>query len=70
MSSHSNPRVTLELEAGADPIRGTIDHGGGTRVRFWGWLELIEELGRVATGGSQRPSPPTQTGTGQSPGPA
>jgi hypothetical protein len=43
-------RITLELIVGADPIRGTIDHAGGSRKSFWGWLELIEELRRVAAG--------------------
>lgn len=50
MSSAANPRITLELDASADPIRGTIEHPDGTRLRFWGWLELMEELRRVAGG--------------------
>jgi hypothetical protein len=58
MSSASNPRITLELEPGADPIRGSIEHGDGTRESFWGWLELIDELGRIAT--DSRSSPPSQ----------
>jgi hypothetical protein len=66
MSSDGNPRITLELEAGADPIRGTIDHGDGSRLQFWGWLELMEELRRVAAGEPTRPpSQPSPTGIGQ-----
>jgi hypothetical protein len=69
MSSATNPRITLELEAGADPIRGSIELADGTRQSFWGWLELIDELGRVA---ADQPKPPTQPGrahTQQSPQP-
>jgi hypothetical protein len=65
MSSASNVRITVELEAGADPIRGTIDHADGSRVSFWGWLELIEELRRVAAFGPERPSQPSQANTSQ-----
>ena len=56
MSIASKPRITLELEAGAEPIRGTIDHGDGNRLPFWGWLELMEELRRAAGGLPERPS--------------
>lgn len=48
MSRPPNSRITLELEAGADPIRGTIEHPDGSRQPFWGWLELIEELHHAA----------------------
>jgi len=65
MSTASNTRITLELEAGADPIRGSIEHADGSRQRFWGWLELIEELRRVAADEPERPSQPSQTNTGQ-----
>jgi hypothetical protein len=40
--------ITLELEPGADPIRGRIGCPDGTHRPFWGWLELIEALGRLA----------------------
>jgi len=43
------PNITIELEPGADPIRGRIGRPDGTRQGFWGWLELIEALGRLAT---------------------
>jgi len=65
MSSASNVRITLEVEAGADPIRGSIDRADGSSVCFWGWLELIEELRRVAAGEPQRPSQPSQANDGQ-----
>jgi hypothetical protein len=58
MPAAKNPRITLELEAGADPIRGSIEHPDGDRQPFWGWLELIEELRRVAADeGERRPQP-------------
>jgi len=48
MSTASNPRITLELEPGADPIRGSIEHPDGSHQPFWGWLELSAQLRRVA----------------------
>jgi hypothetical protein len=53
-------RVTLALEAGADPIRGNLEHPDGSRRPFWGWLELMQELRSVAADEPARPShPPT-----------
>jgi hypothetical protein len=65
MSTANNSRITLELEGGADPIRGLIEHGDGSRQPFWGWLELSEELRRVAAAEPERPSQPTPANTGQ-----
>ena len=48
MSTASTSRITLEFEAGADPIRGAIERADGSRQPFWGWLELIEELRHAA----------------------
>ena len=48
MAAAANPRITVELEAGANPIRGSIEYANGRRQAFWGWLELIDELGRLA----------------------
>src|SRR5438132_8067483 len=69
MQSANNARITLELEAGADPIRGRIDRADGSRVCFWGWLELIEELRRVAAGAVEPPSEPSQANSGPAPEP-
>jgi hypothetical protein len=65
MSTASNARITLEIEAGADPIRGLIEHADGRRQPFWGWLELSEELRRVAADEPEPPSQPTPADTGQ-----
>jgi quercetin dioxygenase-like cupin family protein len=67
MSTANNSRIALELESGADPIRGLIEHADGSRQPFWGWLELIEELRRIAADEAERPSPPTPANTGQAP---
>lgn len=69
MANGANPRITVELEAGADPIRGSIDHGDGHPVSFWGWLELIEELGRAAAAGAAEPTLPNPANTDQEPTP-
>lgn len=48
MANAHSSRITIELEAGADPIRGLIEQPDGSRKPFWGWLELMEDLRRVA----------------------
>jgi hypothetical protein len=59
MSTAIRPRITLELVGGADPIQGCIEHVDGSRQPFWGWLELIEALQRVAN------ATPTREARGQ-----
>jgi len=59
MSTSNNSRITLEIETGADPIRGLIEHSDGSREPFWGWLELMDELRRVAADKPER-APPGQ----------
>jgi len=64
MTTISNPRITLELEPGADPIRGSIERADGSRQPFWGWLELSAELRRVTAqpeAQAERPQPTTTT---------
>jgi hypothetical protein len=48
--STTSARIMIELHVGADPIRGAIDHADGRHQQFWGWLELIDELRRIAAG--------------------
>ena len=69
MSRVSSPRITLELDVGADPIRGTIEHGDGSRLPFWGWLELMEALRRVAAGDPEPASTAGPANAGQAPEP-
>ena len=57
MSTARNPRITLELEPGADPIRGNIEHQDGSHQPFWGWLELSAQLRRIAAGPDTHPEP-------------
>ena len=62
MTAKDNPRITLELEPGADPIRGSIEHADGRRQPFWGWLELSAELRRATAQPdehAERRQPPT-----------
>jgi hypothetical protein len=57
MSAGNRPqRVMLELESCPDPIHGTLEHGDGTRERFWGWLELMAALQRLTTTAQDRPT--------------
>lgn len=71
MVNPGSRHITLKLEAGADPIRGTIARGDGSSRRFWGWLELMEELRRIATGDDpkQPPSPPRPADVERAPEP-
>lgn len=64
MSTANSTRITLWLETGADPIRGSIEHPDGSRQPFWGWLELIEELRRAAAEDPSRPVEPAPMSTG------
>lgn len=48
MSTSTISRITLEIEAGSDPIRGVLEHPDGSHEPFWGWLELMDQLRRVA----------------------
>ena len=63
MPTAKNSRITLELEAGADPIRGHLQHPDGSCQPFWGWLELIEDLRRAAAAGHERPTSPNPANT-------
>ena len=64
MPTAKNSRITLELEAGADPIRGHIEHPDGCCQPFWGWLELIEDLRRAAAAEPKRPTSANLANTG------
>jgi len=48
MAPASKPRITVEFQLGTDPIRGSTVDADGRPQPFWGWLELIEALRRVA----------------------
>lgn len=58
MSTANTSRMCVELETGADPIRGSIERSDGTRQPFWGWLELIEALRRAAADPRERNASP------------
>jgi hypothetical protein len=66
MATPNSSRITVEIETGADPIRGSIEHPGGRSEPFWGWLELLEELRRVAGDAPER-APPGQPGRASGP---
>jgi hypothetical protein len=63
MSTARNARITLELEPGADPIRGSIEHPDGSHQTFWGWLELSAELRRISTEAAPHTEPHQRTNT-------
>jgi hypothetical protein len=41
--------ISLELEAGAEPIRGSVRGPGSEARPFWGWLQLIQAIEDVIT---------------------
>lgn len=59
----------VELETGADPIQGSIDHSDGRSQPFWGWLELIDALRRAAADELETDVERTTTESGQLPTP-
>jgi hypothetical protein len=59
MSTAKTQRISVEVETGADPIRGLIEHPDGSRRPFWGWLELIEALRRAADDQPEERQPQT-----------
>ena len=65
----SSSRITLELEPGADPIRGVIEQVDGSRQPFWGWLQLMEELRRANVEQRVPPAYATELSTGPPGGP-
>jgi hypothetical protein len=67
MSTAKITHVTVELETGADPIRGSIELADGRSQPFWGWLELIEALRRAANDQPERHTQPNPAKTGQLP---
>lgn len=69
MATVEHSRITLELEVGKDPIRGSIEHTDGRRQPFWGWLELIDEVRRAAAMEPERSSPTTQASPEPAPKP-
>jgi hypothetical protein len=40
--------LSVKIEVGMDPIRGTTDRGTGP-CPFWGWLELTQRLEALRT---------------------
>jgi hypothetical protein len=70
MSTAKTSHITVELETGADPIRGSIDHADGRTQPFWGWLELIEALRRAAADQPEADAQPAPAESGQLPTPA
>jgi hypothetical protein len=60
MPSRQQLHITLDLEQGADPLRGTLQTRAGEAHEFWGWLQLIQRI-EDAIGSSASPEPTTQT---------
>jgi hypothetical protein len=67
MSTAKTSQVTVELETGADPIRGSIEHPDGSSQPFWGWLELMDALRRAAADQPEGNARPTSAEGGQLP---
>ena len=44
-------RVTLEFQTDADAMHGILEASDGTRLQFWGWLELMAVLERLTGNG-------------------
>ncbi len=44
MPSRQQLHITLDLESGADPLRGTLETSDVPSRAFWGWLQLIQAI--------------------------
>lgn len=44
MSTPPPARITLELWAEAEPLRGSLQEPGCQPRPFWGWLQLIQAI--------------------------
>jgi hypothetical protein len=43
--THRRPLcITVDLEDGADPLRGTLETPDTQPRQFWGWLQLIQAI--------------------------
>jgi hypothetical protein len=42
--------LTISVEVGSDPIRGTARVAGGEHREFWGWLDLAEIVQQITDG--------------------
>lgn len=54
MSHQQRLRITVDLEDGTDPLRGTLETPDSQPRPFWGWLQLIQAIEDAITPGSQR----------------
>jgi hypothetical protein len=45
--------ITVDFEAGADPLRGSFHTPDSPPRPFWGWLELIQAIQDAAAPGIQ-----------------
>lgn len=52
-------RIVLDVEAGAQPIRGFLRSESGRPEQFSGWLELTRVLERLIDEAAHRPGPPS-----------
>jgi hypothetical protein len=43
--------ITVTLEVGSDPVRGTALLPGGEQRGFWGWMELVTIVQDVVEAG-------------------
>jgi hypothetical protein len=43
--------ITVSLELGSDPVRGTARLPGGEQRGFWGWMELVTIVQEVNEAG-------------------
>ena len=56
--------ITVDLEAGTDPLRGSLQTPDSRPRPFWGWLQLIQAIEDAITPGTQ-PADTQSTGSRQ-----
>lgn len=47
--------ITVSVQVGSDPVRGTARLPGGEQRGFWGWMELVTLVQEVVEAGQGAP---------------
>jgi hypothetical protein len=55
IASENAVDITVTVQVGCDPVRGTARLPGGERRGFWGWMELVTIVQEVIEVGQDAP---------------
>lgn len=68
MARSQKLHITLDLEAGVDPLRGTLESPSTRPRAFWGWMGLIQAIeDAIASRGGKQAAGELQTNPNPAP---